>query len=471
MENYSEMKFKCGVEIHQQIESSKLFCPCPSLVNDPAAPDIHFTRRLRASAGESGSTDQAALFEMQRARLIEYEGCSSSCCLVELDEEPPHAVNKDALRLALEVALVVNATPVPVIQFMRKTVIDGSNVSGFQRTALIATNGTVKTSKGPVSIPTICVEEESAKKLHAEEKRVKYRLDRLGVPLIEIATAPDIKDPEHCKEVAALLGMILRSTGKVKRGIGTIRQDVNVSILNKPRIELKGFQDLRSIPRIIENEIHRLQALKEWKAEVRRVNPDGSSSFLRPMPGASRMYPETDIPLIATHDLLKNLQRPVLLTEKAELWEKKYKLSPELAREAIEHPFFESFVARYPQLEPKYVAQVLIEMPKEIASRFKVNASVLKEADFSLVLDPVAQGKIPKSAVLDMLTELSRGKPVIIDQYAQLNDATLEREIQAILAKNPNASMNALMGEVMKKFRGKVDGKKVSELLQRLLKK
>ena len=147
-------------------------------------------------------------------------------------------------------------------------------------------------------------------------------MDRLGIPLIEIGTEADIKDPEHAKEVAEKLGMILRSTGKVKRGLGTIRQDVNVSIKNGSRVEIKGFQDLRKMPLIIKNEIKRQQKTKV-KPEVRKANPNGSTTFLRPIPGSARMYPETDIkPIPITKKLLSSIKKPELISEKVQKYEK-----------------------------------------------------------------------------------------------------------------------------------------------------
>jgi glutamyl-tRNA(Gln) amidotransferase subunit E len=184
--DYEKLGFKCGIEIHQQLETNKLFCQCPSLVNDPSKPDIIIKRNLRTSAGETGKIDKAALHETSKKKHYIYEACYSSSCLVELDEEPPHPVNKEALDTVLTISLLLNATPVDEIQFMRKTVVDGSNTTGFQRTALVATDGYIETSKGKVGVPTICLEEEAAKKIEDSKEYTKYRLDRLGVALVEI---------------------------------------------------------------------------------------------------------------------------------------------------------------------------------------------------------------------------------------------------------------------------------------------
>ena len=255
--NYEKLGFMCGLEIHRQLETRKLFCKCPSIVHDEGEPDFVVKRRLKASAGESGEIDTAALFEEKKGKEYIYEGKKTSSCLIELDEEPPIGPDHEALMAALEISLLLNAKPVDEVTFMRKIVIDGSNVSGFQRTALIATNGHIDTSLGKVPIPTICLEEEAAQKVEGEKDFVRYRIDRLGVALIEIATDASIKNPEHAKETAELIGKTIKSTGKVKSGIGTIRQDVNVSIRDRSRVEVKGFQELKSIPLVDETEVKR----------------------------------------------------------------------------------------------------------------------------------------------------------------------------------------------------------------------
>ena len=303
--NYNELGFRCGLEIHQQLEGKKLFCDCATL-NSQKESDVKFERRLRAVAGETGEVDIAAAHEMKKSRKFIYEADSDDTCLVEYDEEPPHELNKQALETTLKIALLLNAKIVDEMQVMRKTVIDGSNVSGFQRTALVAMDGFIETSHGKVTIPTICLEEEAAQKLDEEKDArtesgtssggyVKYRLDRLGIPLIEIATGTEIKNPEHAKETASIIGMILRSVENVKRGLGTIRQDVNVSISKGARTEIKGFQDLRSIPKVIEYEVKRqIDAIsngKKLQKEVRKAEPDFTTSFFRPLPRASKFYP------------------------------------------------------------------------------------------------------------------------------------------------------------------------------------
>lgn len=469
--DYKGFGFKCGLEAHQQIESHKLFCSCPSLVNDEHQADIFFERRLRAAAGESGIIDQAALYEMQKGKTFQYEACSSSSCLVEFDEEPPHPVNMHALQVALEVSLLLHAKIIDEVHFMRKTVVDGSNVSGFQRTALVAMDGYIDTSQGRVAIPTICLEEEAAKKIEGHEHMVKFRLDRLGVALVEIATDASIKDPEHAKELASLLGMILRSTGKVKRGLGTIRQDVNVSIAGHPRVEIKGFQELRYMPKVIDQEIKRqIQEAKNGMPHVRKANPDGTSTFLRPMPGAARMYPETDIPVISiTKEFLSSIELPELLDTKALRYEKEYALSGEFARMLIAEDIdFPEYVKQFPKIEAKFLAHVLLNLPKEIQKRYNLDATTLTDAQYREVLAYFSQALISKEAILDILVEILQGKKIDLHKYKAVDEKTLEKELQELIVMNKGAPFNALMGEAMKKYRGKVDGQKIMELLKKL---
>ncbi|NQE04284.1 Glutamyl-tRNA(Gln) amidotransferase subunit E, partial [ANME-1 cluster archaeon GoMg1] len=218
-----------------------------------------------------------------------YKGYDSTC-LVENDEQPPGELNQEAIDVSLEMALLLNMNPVDAIHTMRKIVIDGSNTCGFQRTALVAMGGGIEIEEGFVGVDSLSLEEDAAQKIETEGDAyaVVYSLDRLGIPLVEIGTAPDIRTVEQARKVAEHLGMILRSTGKVKRGLGTIRQDINISIEGGARVELKGVQNLRLIGKIVENEVVRQtklielrEELKRRKAEVERQIKDLSSVFER----------------------------------------------------------------------------------------------------------------------------------------------------------------------------------------------
>ena len=266
--DYDELGFKCGIEIHQQLNTdTKLFCRCPVDLEDEN-PDGKVQRRLRSVAGETGEQDEAAEVESTKERKFVYHYHSRNNCLVELDEEPPHQMSREALDTALTFARMVDANIPREIQVMRKMVVDGSNTSGFQRTSMVGLDGELETESGSVSIEDIELEEESAGINERDEEKAVYDLSRLGVPLIEVGTDATIKNPEHAGEVAKRIGMLLRSTGKARRGIGTIRQDVNVSIEEGSRVEIKGFQDVRNIDILIENEVERQKNLVELGEEL-----------------------------------------------------------------------------------------------------------------------------------------------------------------------------------------------------------
>ena len=259
---------KCGIEIHQRLATKKkLFCDCSAQITNEEPIGL-VIRKQKAVAGELGEIDAAALHEFSAGRTYIYQVFPSSTCLVETDGEPPHPLNQEALDIAIEIALLLNAKLIDEVEVMRKTVIDGSNTSGFQRTTIVALDGFIETSKGRIAIPTVCLEEESSGIIGEEKGKVTYRLDRLGIPLIEIATSSDIKSPEHAKETAEKIGMLLRVAGKVQRGIGTIRQDVNVSVEGGARVEVKGAQELELIPTIVEKEVKRQEGLIKIKEEL-----------------------------------------------------------------------------------------------------------------------------------------------------------------------------------------------------------
>jgi Glu-tRNA(Gln) amidotransferase subunit E-like FAD-binding protein len=468
--DYEKLQFKAGIEIHQQIAGKKLFCSCPTLVHDDNSPTIEFQRKLRASAGETGKVDQAAQFEMDKEKIFVYKAAPTSSCLVEYDDEPPHALNNHALLLALEVSKLMHCTIVNELHFMRKTVVDGSNVSGFQRTGLVSTDGYIDTSKGQVRIGAICLEEEAAQKLDAKKHIVTFSLDRLGVGLLEIATEPDIKDPDHAKEVAAIIGMMLRSTEKVRRGIGSIRQDVNVSIKGHPRVEIKGFQEIKSMPMVIKKEIIRQQKDKKGKSHVRKVAVDGSTSFLRPMPGAARMYPETDVPIVKISQLMINkVKIPELIDEKVIRYEKEFNINSELARELVKSNIdFKNFT-KYKNLDCKFIGEVLINVPKDIKKRFKLDVSKLKYSDYHEVLGYVDNSLISKEAVLDILCLKLNGKKVELKDFAPVDMDYVEKIIKKVVKENKGASIGALMGILMKDLRGKVDGNIVMAILKKIV--
>jgi len=473
--DYDKLGFMCGLEIHQQIEGKKLFCNCPTTIRKDK-PNYTFTRKLRASAGETGKVDQAAKYEMEKSKEFEYHGYYDTTCLIEQDEEPPSPVNEEAVRTALQVAKLLNMKIVDSIQFMRKTVIDGSNVSGFQRTALIGYDGFIEVKGRKIGVESVCLEEEAAQVIRRTDEKDIYNLSRLGIPLLEIATAPDIKTPEECKEAAAHIGMLLRSTGKMKRGIGSIRQDVNVSIKGGARTEVKGFQDIKSIPLVVNHEIARqIKLIKKGEiveSGVRKANSDGSTTFQRPMPGADRMYPETDIPTIVP--VTKDIKTIETIEQKQKRYEKDYNLSSDLASMAVKHESksdknFELDFKGFPKVPPKTIVDtVLIKIPT-LEKKEKADLGTKKWLFIQELFSAIEKGKVSASSIPDVLSDFVKTHKFESDKYKQMNDKELEKIIKKIISENKGAPRGLIMGKVMGQTKGKADGKKVNEIVGKLL--
>ena len=269
--NWEELGLMMGLEIHQQLNTKhKLFCPCSTeLIDDEF--DDGIIRNLRPTQSELGQIDRAALQESLRDMTFKYESFNNHTCLVETDDEPPHALNREALDICITIASLLNMRMVDEFHTMRKQVIDGSNTGGFQRTGLAATDGYLDTPYGRVAIESLGLEEDAARRIDSDDEFTEFRLDRLGIPLAEITTDPSMHHPEQIKEVAYMIGQVLRSTN-VKRGIGTIRQDVNISITRGARVEIKGVQDLDLMPEIVEREVQRQLALADIKDELIKRN-------------------------------------------------------------------------------------------------------------------------------------------------------------------------------------------------------
>ena len=614
MIDYNELGLRVGFEIHQQLDTKhKLFCNCPTIQRDVNESNFEFFRYLRLKRSEIGEEDRAAKEEVLRSKKFVYKYYDTTC-LVEADEEPPRELNLEALKIAIQIGKMLNMKFVDEVHVMRKIVIDGSNTTGFQRTALIAFDGYIEVDGKKVGIATLCIEEESCRKIEDRGDTVIYSLDRLGIPLVEIGTYPDITTPEMAKKVAKKLGMILRSTGKVKRGLGTIRQDVNISIKGGARVEIKGVQDIDILDKIVEYEVVRQlnlikirDELRERKAEVvkeifdvtdvfkntkckilskvikekgkikaillrkfagivgreiqpgrrlgsefadiarmfglggifhtdelpkygiseeevaklkekvgakeedavviaggdeervdralsriieraeycligvpeetRKANEDGTTSYLRPLPGAARMYPETDVPPIRITEDLLNVEIPELIEDRAKRYVKEYGISYDLAYEIADSKYYKLFEEFSKKIPPTVVAKVIHMIPSDLR-KDGYNVDVLEERHFKITLELIAEGKIAKEGaeqVLKIFCENPNANVEEILKFFKTED--LDRFIEKIvnekielIKERGEHAFKPLMGLVMKEFRGKVDGKIVAEKLMNAIK-
>lgn len=266
-ETYTNLGFKCGLEIHQQLKTAKkLFCRCPAgIYHDHDDFNAEVIRHMRPTLSELGEYDGTALMEFRTKKNITYRLNNRTACTYEIDDTPPFPLNREALAIAIEVALLLKTNIVGELHITRKQYLDGSIPTGFQRTAIVGIEGDIPLKNKKVRIIQLSIEEESCREVSDIGHERIYSTDRLGIPLIETVTYPDLLNPDEAAEAAHYLRFLARSTGKVQTGIGAAREDVNVSVTGGTRIEIKGVAHIAWIPILTHNEAFRQKALLDIK--------------------------------------------------------------------------------------------------------------------------------------------------------------------------------------------------------------
>ena len=621
--DFEKIGLKVGLEIHQQLDThKKLFCKCRPVESDEYTEK--FSRSLRTAKSELGELDPAALFEKAKSKKINYYANSQSSCLVEKDDEPPHELDHDAKKISLLISSMLESKIFSEIHVMRKTVIDGSNTSGFQRTMLVSQGGNLKVNGKNVGVQAVCLEEDAAKLLKDEQDQRNYSLDRLGIPLVEIALEPVSTKPSEVKEIALTLGRLLRATRMVKRGIGSIRQDVNISVMNSGVVEVKGVQQLDQLEKIIGYEakrqhgliliaeklkklsititkedvfditevfkdceskiiqnalkskakikairirnfsgmfsfepysgirlgkeigqlvrffgiggvfhsdelpnygindsdvdkvkkhleladgdgfliiagegskldyaidsiIKRIQdAANGVPAETRAVTQEGETVFLRPRPGASRMYPETDIPSISVIPEEVKLARDTADATKS--WDEsiaeiqqKYSLNSQLSEQIFDSVYMELFekICENKKNSPNFVASILCSSITNL-ERKGFDCTLLKPEHIIESFELLASGKIPKESLEIIFENIMSGKSENVaiamqnTDVSSMNEDELNGILDEIIQNNTELvkklgenAVTTLMGIAMKQVRGKVSGQTVNVLLRK----
>jgi len=619
--DFEKIGLKVGLEIHQQLNTNKkLFCKCRPIESDEYTEK--FSRRLRTAKSELGELDPAALFEKTKSKKISYYANSQSSCLVEKDEEPPHDLDYDAKKISLLISCMLGSKIFSEIHVMRKTVIDGSNTAGFQRTMLVSQGGNLNVNGKKIGVQAICLEEDAAKLLKDEQDQRNYSLDRLGIPLVEIALEPVIAKPTEVKEIALTLGRLLRVTGMVKRGIGSIRQDVNISVMNSGVVEVKGVQQLDQLEKIIDYEakrqhgliliaeklkklsitiakedvfditevfkdceskiiqnalkskakikairvrnfsgmfgfepypgirlgkeigqlvrffgvggvfhsdelpnygindsdvgkvrkhleladkdgfliiagedsklnyavnsiINRIQdATNGVPAETRAATQDGETVFLRPRSGASRMYPETDIPSISVMPEEVKLAReniPKSWDDSIAEIQQKYDLNFQLSEQIFDSEYMEMFekICENKKNSPNFVASILCSTITNL-QRKGFDALLLKPEHIAELFELLADDKIPKESLEIIFENIMSGKSDTVSDAIQstavtsMSEGELNAILDEIIQKNMELvkelgenAITTLMGIAMKQVRGKASGQTVNVLLRK----
>ena len=261
--DYSKIGFKSGLEIHQQLlTEKKLFCRCPSAQYSKDY-NAEILRHMRPTLSEMGVYDGTALMEFKTKKNIIYRINRNTICTYEMDDTPPFLINEDALDIALGIGMLYDCNVVDELHIARKQYLDGSIPTGFQRTAIFALDGKIPYKDRMVKIVQMSIEEDSCREVNDVGHERVYLTDRLGMPLIETVTDPAMRTPKEVAEVAWICINLVRSTNRVRRGMGAAREDVNVSVEGGTRIEIKGVAKISNIPLLTYNE-----AMRQWNSGV-----------------------------------------------------------------------------------------------------------------------------------------------------------------------------------------------------------
>ncbi len=289
-ETYDRLGFMSGLEVHQQIKTKlKLFCHCPAgIYNANEDYNAEIVRHMRPTLSELGEYDGTALMEFKTRKKIIYRINNDNACTYEIDDTPPFLMNREALENALKISLLSKLNIVGEVHITRKQYLDGSIPTGFQRTAILGVEGEIHLKHKKVRLIQLSIEEDSCREISDIGHTRIYKTDRLGMPLIETVTYPDMVNPDEVKEACDYIRFLNRSTGLVRTGMGAGRQDVNVSCAGGTRVEIKGVAHTKWIPELTHNEVFRQWALliirdelnkrvkndRKWKITSKRINPE-----------------------------------------------------------------------------------------------------------------------------------------------------------------------------------------------------
>ena len=297
--DYEKLGFKSGLEVHQQLATKeKLFCHCPvGIYQNLDDYDAELIRHMRPTLSEMGTYDGTALMEFRTKKNITYRIKNKTTCTYEVDDTPPFPLNREALEYAIEISLLLKQNIVGELHITRKQYLDGSIPTGFQRTAIIGIEGEIPLKHKNVRIIQLSIEEDSCREVSDIGHERIYTTDRLGIPLIETVTYPELLTPDEVMEAGQVIRFINRSSGKVRTGIGAGRQDVNVSITGGTRVEIKGVSHISWIPELTHNEAFRQKGLllirdelnkrieqtEKWKPTFKTLNFDVSDIEFEPI--------------------------------------------------------------------------------------------------------------------------------------------------------------------------------------------
>jgi glutamyl-tRNA(Gln) amidotransferase subunit E len=293
--DYSAVGLIAGLEVHQQLLTDhKLFCRCPAGLYTRTH-DGEVLRHMRPTLSELGEYDGTALMEFKTKKEIIYLLNHLNVCTYEMDDTPPFLVNQAALDVAIEICLAMRMDIIDEVHIARKQYLDGSIPTGFQRTAIVGLNGRIPFGGRELSITHVSLEEDSCREVNDKGHRIVWRTDRLGMPLTETVTGPDLRAPEEVRDAILLCGLVARNTGRVRTGIGASRQDINVSVCGGRRVEIKGVPRAGYAVKLVHNEAVRQVNLLKFRDELHRRGMRSADDIRLAAFDVTKVFAEVDL--------------------------------------------------------------------------------------------------------------------------------------------------------------------------------
>ena len=477
----SEGQVIVGLEVHCQLDTkSKLFCGC--------------------------STDYRS------------DGPNTHVCEVCLGLPGSMPVlNKAAIEYAMRVAKALNCEVLDESEFSRKNYFYPDLDKAYQITQYdkpLAEKGSLEIDgddgEKKVRITRIHVEEDPGRLVHmGNAERGRYSLvdyNRAGIPLIEIVTEPDMRSPKEARKFLNKLRATLEYLGVFdSEKEGSLRVDANISIVGSERVEVKNITSYKGVEKALTFEVTRQKNLIRRGLKVDRetrhfLEARGITQSARSKEQEHdyRYFPEPDLRPLRVKSWVSGVVLPELPDARRERFISQYGCSPNHARtltgELRLANFFESVVAPDPAgfslVAATWVADTLIG---ELNYR-SMSIDRLEPQAFTGLLRLIRAGTITDKNGIEvlriMLDQQLKGEPAESADaiVARLHlaksfgdDNALRAAINEALMENPKAvadyrsgkagACNFIVGQVMKKTRGRADPAELNRLLNEELQK
>lgn len=421
-------------------------------------------------------------------------------------------INKKAVELAIKTGIVFNSKISKICRFARKNYFYPDLPKNYQISQYeepIATGGYLEIEGKKINFKRIHLEEDAGKLLHSDDGLFSYvDFNRSGIPLLEMVTEPDIRSPEEAEKFLEKLKHILEYLGISDCNMeeGSLRCDANISVRRKGeknlgvKTEVKNMNSFKSVRKALFYESRRqIEILKNGERIIQETRlwneKEEITESMRSKEEAHdyRYFPEPDlVPLFIDDSWIERIKESIgeLPDERKERFKKQYNLSDYDAEVLVSQKgiseYFEECVKIYGN--PKTIANWIMG---EILALTK--GKILKSEEIPLkpqylieIINLIDEGKINQTVGKEVLREsyqtgISPVEIVEKKNLLQIKDGEfLSRVVEEVIKENPKAIsdwkkgkeqvLSFLIGQVMRKTKGRADHNLAREILIMALK-